>query len=284
MNFIKLELNLIFEKYKSYESSKQNRAFLMAELTKYLKNIILDSFEIADLTNPSDSSLGVIKYIIQCEGVDYSLNDFLDSKVSNLKALEYNLSKYPLTFHDSKSDYVENYNFEPNYFVTSFYKFIDLKGRIPSQSEFAKYYIDSNLDFLKKGFLETTLDSKKLLTNLVYRLFRSYPSFIRDYHFYLYLKEYSEMSVYYDVNLDVFKGIDLLLDSKYAIHLFIDTPRANEYRLKKTSRHFEDSYEHLNISASFKSNQIGDFFLYGEKEYFEILRGITYLKSKQNIY
>jgi hypothetical protein len=195
--------------------------------------------------------------------------NYLDKIKIPHQQIEKELKKQKLVFYSHKESYVENFNFDPHYFIYSFYDFLIKKNKIPSQKEFAEYYIKENFLFLKKSFLNhPKLKKDYLIKNLVYRLYRTFPSFIRDLHFSIYLKDkLLGRNIYYNPYIDVMNGIDILIDSKYAIHLYTDTKRARYYRNKKYNRHEKDEYIHLNIPIRFSHcYKCGDFFLYKNKE------------------
>ena len=159
------------------------------------------------------------------------------------KEIEIVISTFDLKFYKDKIDYVENFNFEPNYFIYSFYDYIVLNNSIPTQNQFALFYLQNfdNDKFFKDR------DKKELTKLLIYRLYRVYPSIIRDFHFVNYLRENLTNKIIYDKELDVLKGVDVLIDDKYAIHLYVDTNRSNYYRNKKDKRHTEDTYIHIDV-------------------------------------
>jgi len=205
--------------------------------------------------------------------------NYLNSLQLSYQDLETSLKKMSLNFYSHKENYVENYNFEPHYFVYSFYDFVLKNKKVPTQKEFAEFYLSKNLNFFKKSFLNhNKLKKKYLLKNLIYRLYRAYPSFVRDLHFSIYLRDkLKNKDVYYNPYLDVMEGIDVLINDRYGIHLYTDTPRARYYRDKKHKRHkSNDKYIHIDIPINFRScYKCGNFFLYREKEMKSLLKEIN---------
>lgn len=196
--------------------------------------------------------------------------------------LEEQLKNFNLNFYFHKDSYVENFNFNPNYFVYSFYDFISLNKKIPTQKEYAQYYIEKNITSLSKTFLiHYKLNKQYLIKNLIYRLYRAYPSFIRDFHFSIYLTDkLKSREISYNPFLDVMKGIDILIDAKYAIHLYTNTKRAKYYRNKKYNRHSKDDYTHIDIPIDFKkSYKCGNFFLYRDNEIQILLNELSKLEK-----
>lgn len=169
--------------------------------------------------------------------------------------------------------YVENFQFIP--FMYSFYNFVLINQTIPSKEEFAKNYIRNNWQFLKTCFIKNN-NYKYYLECLISRLYRSYPSFIRDLHFAKYIQDNSNLTVFYNTDLDVKQGIDLLINSIFAIHLFIETNRSNNFRKIKNNRHNIDSYKHIDISLNLdKGFKCGDFILYNKQNLDNLIYNIN---------
>lgn len=193
-------------------------------------------------------------------------NHLKDLNISYLD-IEYRIKSINLHFPSVKNRYVENFNFAPDFFIYYMYYFLKIKERVPSQDEFINFYITNSKENLKSRFFIKKYKARDLLEGLKARLYRAYPSLIRDFHFSLYLKEQTKYNVLYNYELDIKKGVDILLDDKYAIHLFTNTRRANYYRDKKYDYHPNDEYIHINVPIDFKNcKRIGSFFVYGDNE------------------
>lgn len=189
-------------------------------------------------------------------------------KFKNLTSekIEKQIVNYPLTFMPQKQTMVvECTKFNP--FLFTFYKMISKTGIIPKQDEFAEEYIKENTDDQKfKRLLKDNSEAIKA------RLYRSYPSFVRDICFAFKLREsgYFE-DVVYNEDLDVYHGIDILIikNSKlFGLHLFTKTFNANKFRKVKDSRHeTEDGCTHLDVTVNIKDGEkVGKFFLFGPKQ------------------
>jgi hypothetical protein len=107
------------------------------------------------------------------------------------------------------------------------------------------------------------------------RVYRTYPSLIRDLHFCLFMKEKallrSNAIVIYNIDLDIEEGIDILLEFKdklYGINLYTNTSRAIHARTLKSKRHNPfQNVNYVELPVPFKgSKEVGQFFLYGERE------------------
>ena len=108
------------------------------------------------------------------------------------------------------------------------------------------------------------------------RLYRTYPSLIRDLHFSKLLSERANnYKIIYNTNLDIKEGIDLLVivnKINIAVNLYTKTRRAFVGRNKKENRHtIYDNITYIELPVEFNGSiKIGDFFLYGEREIFEL--------------
>ena len=90
-----------------------------------------------------------------------------------------------------------------------------------------------------KEILSTEANDKEdIVRGIKARLFRSYPSLVRDLHFCLFLKERAknDARVIYNIQIDTEIGIDILVEQGstiYAINLFTPTARAMVGREKR---------------------------------------------------
>lgn len=157
-------------------------------------------------------------------------------------------------------------------FVRAFYVYVFKYKDIPTQQQFFDFYLKFNNDFFSKANLDNDL-----MEGLKARVYRSYPSIIRDICFNKYVKEnINGYTVKYSLELDVNEGIDLMIsndEKNYAVNLYTDTRRAYLGREKKQFRHKPfDNVTYIEFPVVFnESNRVGDFFLYGEKEYNDLI-------------
>jgi hypothetical protein len=127
-----------------------------------------------------------------------------------------------------------------------------------------------------KIYFEENNFESEILVGLKARIFRTYPSLVRDLHFSLFVKENVEdAQILYNRKLDVEEGIDLLIKRDgifYGINLYTDTPRAHIGRKKKANRHIQfENVEYIELPVEFNGSfKCGQFFLYGEKELTQI--------------
>ncbi len=150
---------------------------------------------------------------------------------------------------------------------------------IPSEDAFFEEYLKT-ID-TRKSNPETFMHQGKELSKegLKMRVLRTYPSLIRDVHFYYYLLESRKFqNVNYSLKRDIFDGIDIQVefeDIKYGISIHIGTFRGSTFKKKKESRHDYSTFREIVIVAKFDQLiNVGKFYLLGELELQEILTKI----------
>lgn len=176
------------------------------------------------------------------------------------------IENYDLSFPQTRNYEVENKIKFPM-FLTPFYKYVYYNNDILNQSDFHNYYLSEN-----KTYFDENTFKPEILEGLRARIFRTYPSLVRDLHFGLFVKEnIEEGQIIYNRNLDTKEGIDLLIklkDTLYAINLFTDTKNSRLSREKKVLRHTPfDNVKYVELPVKFEGSlKCGKFFLYGENE------------------
>lgn len=184
------------------------------------------------------------------------------------------ISKMSLKFPKEKDDEVENHLKFPM-FVDPFYDFIKTEQKLPTQEEFWLYYCKKNVDYLESlNLIKPKKDALKA------RIYRTYPSLIRDIHFACLLRDSKLFStVMYNRDYDYKYGIDLILvkDNKtIGLNLFTDTRRAQHARTLKLYRPKKPvTFQCYDIPISLNTNnKLGDFYLYNEEHIKYILEKI----------
>lgn len=180
------------------------------------------------------------------------------------------IATYTLFFPQVRNDKAE-WRIAFPMFLTPFYKYVYNTNSVLDQNDFYNYYLSEN-----KFFFVANKFDLEILEGLKARIYRTYPSLVRDLHFSLFVNEkFEEARVIYNRKLDVEEGIDLLIklkDKFYAINLFTDTTRAHIGREIKKSRHTPfENVQYVELPVKFNGSFIcGNFFLYGEAELNEI--------------
>ncbi|WP_179036463.1 hypothetical protein [Paenibacillus sp. URB8-2] len=133
------------------------------------------------------------------------------------------------TFIDIRNSSVEYAPNFPNMMYT-LWAFICSHRRFPSQTEYTQYFLSVHSSTL------STLNEAAVKA----RLLRSFPSLIREIHFYALVKESGLFQeVNYSAKLDVEDGTDLSVKCggyEYGVSCYVQTERSLEYRRRKRSR------------------------------------------------
>lgn len=168
-----------------------------------------------------------------------------------------------------KSALIENAKLPP--FILTFYKFLFDNSSIPSEKEFVNNYLE-HFDIDENG--KASINKPPYVSNnlplgmLTGRLLRTYPSLIRDIHFFYLCKESDIFdSVTYSLKIDYFEGLDLTVkynSHEYYISLFVNSKRANEFKKKKENRHNYKSKTEITVVLNRDSatKKISNFFLF----------------------
>lgn len=176
------------------------------------------------------------------------------------------IRSYRLTFLPHKSQVVE-WQLRLPAFVPPFWCTVIESQRVPQQAEYWERYLAENATYFGRERFSSAVTQA-----IRARLYRTYPSLVRDLHFALLLREIATRStIIYNPQLDMDEGIDLLVcwqDTNFAINLFTETKRAQYGRRKKAQRHRQyANVIPLELPVSLQNRTpCGDFFLYGERE------------------
>lgn len=201
---------------------------------------------------------------------------FMNEEVFLLKNSEITLEDFMRQIQDIKYDecydlyrtekdsLVENTQFPP--VIYAFYSFVFFNKKIPCPEEIVDNYFSlysGQIEICNKNFIYKGVEYKK--NALISRILRTYPSLIRDFHFYLLLvNEKCFDKVIYSCKTDI-EGKDIIVKHKgveYQISLFVKTKRSNFFKeIKNRIRH---TYENeIKIPLELKQTEKhGDFFLY----------------------
>jgi len=178
--------------------------------------------------------------------------------------IEKQIANYELCFDALKDDEVE-WRYQPPPFVAAFVAFIERFQRVPTQAEFADFYVAQNRAALNDEFRRKWQPRERAAKKraLLARLARAYPSFVRDVYLLALLRE-NGLAVEYDAAQDVEGGVDLIVaqgNQKIQLHVFLDSPRAKQGRAKKDKRHaFAGKHLDLVLKPS-ECKRIGAFWL-----------------------
>ena len=185
------------------------------------------------------------------------------------------VSSYRLIFPNERNEEVE-WRIKLPMFVDAFYAYIVEKQRIPTQRESFEFYLKYNDSFFK------ALNRPDLQSGILARAYRTYPSLVRDIYFNKFIEERlaTKCQIIYNTKLDIEEGIDLMIitsKNNYGICFFTNTRRAFTGRKAKQHRHTTfDNVKYVEMPMEFRGSvKAGDFFLYGEKEYYALYNTLS---------
>lgn len=157
-------------------------------------------------------------------------------------------------------------------FIYPLYYFIFFHDRLPSPNEFINLYMTTYFDINDGTCTLKTGKTNVHINAITSRLYRSYPSFIRDFHFYLLCKESNLFdSVVYSAKEDFSGGMDIEVTKngiKYPVSLMLDSPRSNYFKSLKYGRRNVPLKNEIIIKISLNKKtekMAGEIFLYSEK-------------------
>ena len=154
-------------------------------------------------------------------------------------------------------------------FALAFYKFIFFKSRLPDETELWNYYLNqyftpaegNRIAYFRKETRHTYSSG-----SVRARMLRSYPSLIRDFHFFILCQESDLFErVTYSLREDYFGGIDFSIQYRsnvFRVAVMLNSERARAYKLRKYARHearpqneivmLFDLYKNINIKGQIK--------------------------------
>lgn len=200
--------------------------------------------------------------------------NFLDYNLLTSEQLLSMIEVIPLEFLNIRNQQVE-WNMQFPMFIKPFYDFVYRHKEIPTQEGYFDFYIQKNSDFFDNANLNDVL-----IAGLRARVYRTYPSLVRDLHFNVFLKEkLLQSTIFYNTQLDIENDIDTLIIKDGLFHslsMFTDTVAGREAREKKRYRSKKFSnVTYLELPVDFKGSfECGKFFLYGEREFKSVIASL----------
>lgn len=191
--------------------------------------------------------------------------------------------KYNQARSGTKNEYVENTLRLPS-MIMPFYDYVFENQKIPEPEKYINELFPINyLSWIKQ------FDSE-IQKGIKYRLWKSYPSFIRDLHFCLLLRDRASYfsKIIYNRKLDVEFGIDILINYKeinFGVKLYTYTENGLKFRNKKDRRHLQfDNIIGVELPINLdKCKTCGDIYLYSENEMELLNKNINNSISLQTI-
>ncbi|AEI50385.1 hypothetical protein [Runella slithyformis] len=170
---------------------------------------------------------------------------FVRQKIWTVQELEEQVARFEYSGENLPKDpEVEKAKLPP--FALAFYKYIFFKNRLPDETELWDHYIhqpfvtfdEEYIEIHRRGAIKAFL-----ITSVKARMLRSYPSLVRDFHFYvLCLTSGVFERVSYSLQKDYFEGVDLCVTyagRAFQVSILLNSPRARTYKCQKYSRHEE---------------------------------------------
>jgi hypothetical protein len=210
-----------------------------------------------------------IKDIKFMNGEGYLLKDLslsLETYEAQMKQIDYDC------IYDQYRGCRDEFGVEKTQFpsiIFAFYNIVFSLGKVPTPEELLdEYYRLNNADLFIDGDAVVYQNRSFRKIDLDARILRTYPSLVRDHHFYLMLAaEHCFDRVIYSCKNDI-SGKDLIVQHKgkeYFISLFVKTKRSTFFKqIKNTFRHIYSRKEiplPLELDAAKKC---GDFFVYDQ--------------------
>lgn len=154
-------------------------------------------------------------------------------------------------------------------FTMTFYRFIMENDKIPTQTEFCEYFVNSvpNKEHITAKSKSWASSQSEIETGLKARAARTYPSLIRDLAFSMMLKD-SGYDTFWNPEVDVDCKADMVInynDTLYGIAMYTDTKLGNSNRARKldeTEMPSELTKIELPLNLS-SGEKVGDFLMYG---------------------
>lgn len=222
---------------------------------------------------------------------------FMNGEGYLLKDLSLSLSQYEEQmrqirydqFYDRYRTHRDEYGVEKTQFpsiIFAFYNIVFSQNKIPHPADLlSEYYTINSGELLVDGDKVSYHGTSFNKMDLDARILRTYPSLIRDHHFFLMLtSEGCFDRVIYSCKNDI-AGKDIVIQHKskeYIISLFVQTKRSTFFkRIKNVFRHVYQSKEiplPLNLDTA---SRCGDFYVYSDEDIARVKS--TILKKHRNI-
>ena len=183
-----------------------------------------------------------------------------------------------------KNSAVEDSKLPP--FALVLYEYVFLYDDFPTPEELVeRYFAQSYFEYLPDGKVQVSYSGKTIIHSIdgiIARIQRAYPSFVRDFHFYLLAKESGLFeNVRYSFADDYYKKTDIQVQYKgkwYAVGLMLASKRSFFYKVKKQFRHKPGKVIYIELDTD-RASQCGDFYLYSSQHIQELFSIISRQKQ-----
>lgn len=164
----------------------------------------------------------------------------------------------------------------------SFYSYVYASNRVPSEMDLMESYLNQEefFAYVPNNMVQVSYSNKTStvpLDALIARILRTYPSLVRDLHFYLMAHESGLFSaVRYSVGADFKEGVDIKVQHNgkwYNIGLYVATKRSLFYKSKKLFRHHPVDMINLELHPN-EAHIVGNFMLYAKEHIIKLFNMI----------
>lgn len=161
----------------------------------------------------------------------------------------------------------------------------------PKAEDVMKHYLLQYFWFCKENKKEVFFEEGGAwfsIEGILARIYRTYPSLVRDLHFFLMCKESGYFDrVLYSLQQDFYEGIDVLVTyngQNYVVSLYVQTKRGETFKKKKYKRHQSISVPEicLPIDPFDSTKRVGQFTLYQKCDIQRLLIQINNYHSQKN--
>ena len=187
------------------------------------------------------------------------------------KGLEDKIKQYPYRGENRVvDDSVENMLLPPIALV--FYSLLYEYNDVPSPDDLVETYFDQPyFAFIPDNKVEVAYNGTSTvcdIESIVARVLRTYPSLLRDLHFYIMASEFNHFNaVRYSFKKDYEEKVDIQVlyrDKWYSIGLLLQSRRSLWYKIKKQFRHKPKDVIYIELSEQ-ECKRVGDYMLYTEQ-------------------
>ena len=184
-----------------------------------------------------------------------------------------------------KDSAVEDTKLPP--FALILYSYLFTYDDFPSPEGLVEDYLNQEyFEYLPDGKIQVNYNNRSAIYSLdgiVARIQRAYPSFVRDFHFYLLAKESGLFeNVRYSFADDYYKKTDIHVQYKgkwHAVGLMLASKRSFFYKIKKQFRHGPGKVIYIELDPDC-SKQCGDFYLYTDDHVQDLYRIVSKQKKR----
>ena len=229
------------------------------------------------------------------EDIKYSKSQVYMLKKQTLTStqVESQIRDYPYSgVKQYRNESLDNVKIPP--IISVFYTILFMQNKVPSSEELISFYTNIFFDFnndsyqIKPEYRAGKENPLFDINSIKARILRTYPSLVRDFHFYLLCCESDYFdNVYYSLKKDFVDGIDVDVVYKgetYGVSLHTKTNKSLFYKNKKYFRHSYAGIKEIDLTLELNSRKMtGSFFLYDTSHIEKLVKEIQNYKVNDGI-